>query len=269
MTDIIAQMTGNLHIALGAGAAAIGVGLIGTKAVEAVGRNPGASGKILVQSILGMALAEAVAFYVIFLASGLPVHAACGVHLLFFSPTPPMNLLLAATDASTKLTNLQSQFGIEGKYLLMQVISFSILAFVLYRFFFKPVLKTVDERNATISQGLQYAEETKAQLASAQQQSAVILKQAQADATKLIEEARQTAKEFSERENAAATERGNGLITKAQQAIELEHKKMLEQARTEIARLVVTTTQRVLARELSDADRSRYNEAATRELTGV
>ena len=42
--------------------------MIGTKAVEAVGRNPGASGKILVQSILGMALAEAVAFYVIFLA---------------------------------------------------------------------------------------------------------------------------------------------------------------------------------------------------------
>ena len=52
----------------GAGGAAIGVGLIGAKAVEAVGRNPGASGKILVQSILGMALAEAVAFYVIFLA---------------------------------------------------------------------------------------------------------------------------------------------------------------------------------------------------------
>lgn len=72
MTDIIAQATGvagNLHIAIGAGAAAIGVGMIGTKAVEAVGRNPGASGKILVQSILGMALAEAVAFYVIFLAA--------------------------------------------------------------------------------------------------------------------------------------------------------------------------------------------------------
>ncbi|HPG17408.1 MAG TPA: ATP synthase F0 subunit C, partial [Opitutaceae bacterium] len=53
--------------ALGCLAAAIGVGLVGTKAVEAVGRNPGASGKILVQSILGMALAEAVAFYALFL----------------------------------------------------------------------------------------------------------------------------------------------------------------------------------------------------------
>ena len=40
-----------------------------TKAVEAVGRNPGASGKILVQSIIGMALAEAISFYAIFLGN--------------------------------------------------------------------------------------------------------------------------------------------------------------------------------------------------------
>lgn len=56
-----------LTAAFGCAAAAIGVGMVGTKAVEAVGRNPGASGKVLVQSILGMALAEAVAFYSLFL----------------------------------------------------------------------------------------------------------------------------------------------------------------------------------------------------------
>jgi F-type H+-transporting ATPase subunit c len=53
--------------AIGCLAAAFGVAMIGAKAVESVGRNPEASGKILVQSILGMALAEAVAFYAIFL----------------------------------------------------------------------------------------------------------------------------------------------------------------------------------------------------------
>jgi F-type H+-transporting ATPase subunit c len=58
---------GNIQGSLGCLGAAIGVGLVGAKAVEAVGRNPGASGKILVQGILGMALAEAVAFYAIFL----------------------------------------------------------------------------------------------------------------------------------------------------------------------------------------------------------
>ena len=51
-------ITGSIQGAFGCLAAAIGVGLVGTKAVEAVGRNPGASGKILVQAIIGMALAE-------------------------------------------------------------------------------------------------------------------------------------------------------------------------------------------------------------------
>ncbi len=38
--------------------AALGVGLIGSKAAEAVGRNPGAMGNILTIGIIGMALAE-------------------------------------------------------------------------------------------------------------------------------------------------------------------------------------------------------------------
>jgi F-type H+-transporting ATPase subunit c len=47
--------------------AAIGVGLIGMKAAEAVGRNPGASTKVLVQSLIAIAFAEAIVFYAIFL----------------------------------------------------------------------------------------------------------------------------------------------------------------------------------------------------------
>lgn len=69
--DLLAELTGDLGkgltAAFGCFAAATGVGLIGSKAVESVGRNPGASGKVLVQSIIGMALAEAVAFYALFL----------------------------------------------------------------------------------------------------------------------------------------------------------------------------------------------------------
>lgn len=67
MYPLLAEITGNIASAFGLLGAAIGVGLIGTKAAESVGRNPGASGKILVQAIIGMALAEAVAFYALFL----------------------------------------------------------------------------------------------------------------------------------------------------------------------------------------------------------
>lgn len=58
-------MEGNLQIGLAALAAAVAVGLIGAKASEAVGRNPGAATPILVQSILAMALAEGVLFITI------------------------------------------------------------------------------------------------------------------------------------------------------------------------------------------------------------
>lgn len=60
-------MTGSLHVALAALGGAIAVGLIGMKASEAVGRNPEASTKILVQSILAIAFAEAIVFYALFL----------------------------------------------------------------------------------------------------------------------------------------------------------------------------------------------------------
>ena len=51
-------MTGNIAIAGAALGATLALGLIGLKACEAVGRNPGASGKVLVQSLLISALAE-------------------------------------------------------------------------------------------------------------------------------------------------------------------------------------------------------------------
>ena len=60
-------MSGNLHIALAALGAAIAVGLIGMKACDAVGRNPEAATKVLIQSILAIAFAEAIVFYALFL----------------------------------------------------------------------------------------------------------------------------------------------------------------------------------------------------------
>lgn len=71
MNAILAEaagISGNIHIAMGCLGAALGVGLVGARAVEAVGRNPGAFGKIMTLGIVGMALAEAIAFYAIFLA---------------------------------------------------------------------------------------------------------------------------------------------------------------------------------------------------------
>ncbi len=75
LTPLVAQvsMYGSIHVGLAALGGAIGVGLIGGRASEAVGRNPGAATKIMVQAILAIAFAEAIVFYALFLVKA-PTH---------------------------------------------------------------------------------------------------------------------------------------------------------------------------------------------------
>lgn len=62
------SISGGLIVALGGALPALAVGLIGAKAMEALGRNPEASGRILPAMLLGMAFAEAIAIYSLILA---------------------------------------------------------------------------------------------------------------------------------------------------------------------------------------------------------
>lgn len=64
------SVSGGLIVAIGGLAPALAVGLIGSKAMEALGRNPEASGRILPAMLLAMAFAEAIAIYSLILAFG-------------------------------------------------------------------------------------------------------------------------------------------------------------------------------------------------------
>ena len=175
----------------------------------------------------------------------------------------------ATSHAAAAAPSLTEQFGIEPKFVIMQVISFLILFVTLYKFGIKPTIATMELRNQKIADGLKHAEETQTRLAAAAQESAQIVRNASVEAQKIVDEARKISKEFADKQQAEAIQRSAETLAKAQQSIELEHRKMLDQARGEIARLVVTTTERVLAKKLSDADRASYNEAATKELTSI
>src|SRR5690606_16696633 len=137
------------------------------------------------------------------------------------------------------------------------------------KFGIKPTISTMEGRNAKIESGLKYAEDMKATLDAAQQESPESVTQAQVKAGEIINAARAPAKDFLDKQTQEASAKANDMLTKAQQAIELERRKTLAEAREEIARLVVATTERVLAKKLSDADRAAYNETAAKELTVV
>ncbi len=64
----IATLSKAIAIGLGSIAPALAIGMIGSKAMEAIGRNPEASGKIFVPMLLASAFAEAIAIYALVIA---------------------------------------------------------------------------------------------------------------------------------------------------------------------------------------------------------
>ena len=133
-------MSGNLHVGLAALGAAIGVGLIGMKASEAVGRNPGASTKVMVQSILAIAFAEAIVFYALFLVSRRVARAQGSAnHAVAYDA-------LMAQESGGQIEQIASKFGVDWPHLIAQIISFGIVCALLYWLAYKPILR--DARTA-------------------------------------------------------------------------------------------------------------------------
>ena len=176
----------------------------------------------------------------------------------------------AATPAEVdKLTMITDKFGVKLPTLIAQMINFCLVALVLYKFAVKPIVATLDERQQKIADGLQYAEEMKAQLAAAERERAEKIKKAAVDAQKILTESREQSKEMIEQKTQEAAAQAEAIIRKASEATELERQKMLSDVRQEVARLVVATSSKVLSRDLSDAEKQTFSDSAAKELASA
>lgn len=172
----------------------------------------------------------------------------------------------AVIEEGNAFSTIAGQFGVTWPTLIAQMINFCLVALVLYKFAVKPIAATLDERQQKIADGLQYAEEMKAQLAEAERERAAAIKQAAIDAQKILAEAREQSKEMIEQKTREAAAQAESMIRKAGEATELERKKMLSDVRQEVARLVVATSSKVLARDLSDGEKQSFSDSAAKEL---
>ncbi|MGJ8640529.1 MAG: F0F1 ATP synthase subunit B [Opitutaceae bacterium] len=168
-----------------------------------------------------------------------------------------------------KLTMITDKFGVSLPTLIAQMINFILVAVVLYKFAVKPIASTLDERQQKIADGLQYAEEMKAQLAAAERERAEKIKEAAVEAQRILTESREQSKEMIEQKTQEASAQAEAIIRKASEATEQERKKMLSDVRQEVARLVVATSSKVLSRDLSDAEKSTFSESAAKELANA
>jgi F-type H+-transporting ATPase subunit b len=164
------------------------------------------------------------------------------------------------------IIKLFGSFGVDGPHLLVQIVNFSILTFILYRFAVKPALGQMEERNRLIEKGLADAQAATQRLADAQQASEAKLNAASDEAAKILADARNSAKAAVEAAKSEASAAQAEVVAKAKAAIEADRVKMMNEVRGEVSRLVVETAAKVLEQNLDDATRGRLNEAAVKQL---
>lgn len=172
----------------------------------------------------------------------------------------------AAGESGNVVQEISRTFGLNGAHFAANCISFGIVAFLLHRFAYKPILNVLEERKQRIAESLANADKIKAELASAQAKSQEIIGLAGEQAGKIIEEARAIGAKEVEKASQVAITTANQIIAKAKEANEAELTRMKTELRKEVGRLVVQTSARVTGGILTSDQQGRLAEDAAKQL---
>jgi F-type H+-transporting ATPase subunit b len=177
-----------------------------------------------------------------------------------------MTAMFLAAGILDQARETGEQFGWNLKLFLSQVISFVIVALLLRKLAYKPILAVLAQRRQQIADAQLNAEKIKQQLAEAEQRHAEILTRANERAQNLIDDARVSAAHIGERKQQEAVAAAEQIMAKAREASAIEHEKTMTDLKRELGRLVVDTTAKVTGKVLTSEDQRRLQEEASRQL---
>lgn len=175
-----------------------------------------------------------------------------------------MNAVFAAGGDSP--LSFLSQFGVEWDILVSQGLMFVILAAILYKFVFKPVMKTADARQKEIEQGVEDAKEAQKRLLECERQCSQKIAAAAQEASEIIAKTKIDAKAMLEKAGAEASLKSLEALEKAKSEIASEREKMKSELKAELSALVVKTAESVLKEELDADAKSRIAKKSAEKL---
>src|SRR5438876_7628643 len=180
-----------------------------------------------------------------------------------------MNMIIAAEAAGNMgqmLRETTDAFGWTPQMFFSQVVSFVIVAFLLWRFAYKPILAVLEERRRTIEEGQLNAEKIKKELAEAEKRYQEIVAKGNADAQKMIDEARESAAHLSERKQQEAIAAGEKIIAMSREDSAIEDELARDAMKSDMGRVSVEMAGKVTGKVLTAEDQRRLQEEAAREV---
>lgn len=174
-------------------------------------------------------------------------------------------LFIAAADAGP-VGEIAKTFGANIPALIANAISFVLVALIMKKWAIGPIQKALEDRRATIAQGLADAARAREDLAMAHRRAQDLLTETGKQTNRIIEEAKAAAARISEIETQKAIATASDIIVKARHSNEAELTRLKGELRQEFGRLVVEASIQVTGKILTLEDQKRLAEETQRQI---
>lgn len=150
--------------------------------------------------------------------------------------------------------------------MIWTLIAFGITFFVLKRFAFGPIQKTIDERRDRIRAAVDEADKAREEARDLLEQHRQLIADAKGEAAGILADARRVADAQIDRVKVEAEEERQRRLEETKRQIDAETKRSLDMIRSEVADLTLAATARVTGKVLDAEDQRRLIDEAIAEL---
>jgi F-type H+-transporting ATPase subunit b len=146
------------------------------------------------------------------------------------------------------------------------VIIFLLLLIILRKLAWKPILKSLNEREKGISDSLASAERIKTEMAQMKNENEALLAKAREERAQLLKEARETKDKMISEAKDMAKQEASKIIADAQAAIETQKMAAITEVKNQVGTLVVEVAEKILRRQLENkSEQENYIRQLTNE----
>jgi F-type H+-transporting ATPase subunit b len=150
--------------------------------------------------------------------------------------------------------------------LFWSAVSFAILLFLLKRFAFPAITEMLDARERTIAQNLAKAEQARKDAEQLLAEYKAKLKAAQQEATAMLDQARKQGQQLADETQRRVKEETDRALAASRDEMARERLRLSKELREQAVDLVLAATERLISRNLTDADSKRLVKEAIEQL---
>lgn len=139
--------------------------------------------------------------------------------------------------------------------LIWMLITFTIVLWILGKYAWKPIMKSIKNREETIRNSLEAAKKAKEEIADLKEENKKIMAEARAERDKLLKEAKEIREKIIKEAELDAKTKADKMLEDARLQITSEKEKALSELKSSVAELTIEISEKILRKELSDKEK--------------